>query len=74
MEFLPDGELHYHIDVDGRDNVIRLIYRLDGDILHTENPAAPHSMCVQVVQGAGGALVLDFAGPKALLIRELTSR
>jgi hypothetical protein len=70
MEFLEDGTLHYHVDVGGRDQVIGLRYRIEGDMLHTENPAAPHAMSVRMSEGVGGVLVLDFAGPKAWLVRE----
>lgn len=74
MEFLDDGVLRYHVDVGGRDQVIALRWRLDGDMLTTDNPAAPHSMTVHVAHGEGDVLRLDFAGPQALLIRELPAR
>lgn len=70
MEFHDEGTLHYHVDVGGRDQVIDLRFRIEGDMLHTENPAAPHAMSVRIAQGAGGVLVLDFAGPRAWLVRE----
>lgn len=70
MEFLSDGYLHYHIDVGGRDQIVSLIYRVEGDVLHTDNPAASHSMSVRIVHGAGDVLMLDFAGAHALLVRE----
>jgi hypothetical protein len=71
MEFLPDGALHYHVDVGGTDQVIALVYRVDGDLLHTDNPASPHSMSVRIVHGAGDVLLLDFAGAQAMLVREV---
>jgi hypothetical protein len=70
MEFLPQGQLRYHVDVGGRDQVIQLRYRRDGDLLHTDNPAAPHSVTVRIVHGQGDVLMLDFAGAMALLVRE----
>lgn len=70
MEFLPDGQLHYHVDVGGRDQIITLVYRVEGDVLITDNPAAPHSMSVRIRHGAGDILDLDFAGAHALLVRE----
>jgi hypothetical protein len=72
MEFVAGGELRYHVDVGGRDQVIHLIYRIDGDMLHTDNPSAPHSMSVRIEHGAGDAMLLDFTGAKAVFIRELT--
>ena len=70
MEFLPAGVLRYHVDVGGKDQVIELVYRVEGDTLHTDNPAAPHSTSVRIVHGHGDVLLLDFAGPQAMLVRE----
>ncbi len=70
MEFLRDGQLHYHVDVGGTDQVVSLVYRVEGDVLHTENPAAPHSMSVNFTHGEGDVLLLDFGGPCAILVRE----
>lgn len=70
MEFLDDGRLHYHIDVGGNDQVVALIYRTEGDVLHTDNPASPHSMSVRFTHGVGDVLLLDFGGAQATLVRE----
>ena len=70
MEFRPEGHLHYHVDVGGRDQVIALIYRVEGDVLHTDNPSAPHRMSVRMTHGEGDVLMLDFAGAQAMLVRE----
>lgn len=74
MEFLAEGQLLYHVDVGGRDQVINLLYRVNGDVLVTDNPAAPHSMSVRYVHGEGDVLMLDFAGAQAMLVRERPSR
>jgi hypothetical protein len=70
MEFCLAGVLRYHVDVGGRDQIVALVYRVEGDVLHTDNPAAPHSTSVRIVHGAGDVLLLDFAGAHALLVRE----
>lgn len=70
MEFLADGKLRYHVDVGGTDQVVGLLYRVDGDFLYTENPAAPHSAGVRFSHGEADVLLLDFAGAQAVLIRE----
>ncbi len=70
MEFKPDGELRYHVDAGGSDQVIQLRYRVEGDTLFTDNPTAPHSMSVRISHGAGDVLKLDFAGTLAWLVRE----
>jgi hypothetical protein len=71
MEFLPDGVLRYHVDVGGTDSVIDLVYRVEGELLHTENPASPHAMTVRLSHGEGDSLLFDFGGPCALLVREV---
>lgn len=73
MEFLPAGTLRYHVDVGGTDRVIELVYRVDGDMLHTENPASPHSMSVRMTHGEADTLLFDFGGPCALLVREVVA-
>ncbi len=74
MEFLDHGALWYHVDVGGTDQMIELRYRVEGDVLHTENVAAPHTMSVRFTHGVGDVLLLDFAGPQAMLVREHDAR
>lgn len=71
MEFLPAGTLLYHVDVGGTDRVIELVYRVEGDLLHTENRESPHTMSVRLTHGEGDTLLFDFGGPCALLVREV---
>ncbi len=71
MEFLIDGVLRYHVDVGGQDQVVDLVYRVDAEVLYTDNPAAPHSMSVRIERGVGDVLLLDFGGAQAMLVREV---
>jgi hypothetical protein len=71
MEFLRDGRLHYHVDVGGTDQIIALVYRVEGDTLYTDNPAAPHATSVHFSHGAGDVLLLDFGEALAVFVREL---
>lgn len=70
MEFRDAGALYYHIDVAGTDRVVELRYRVDDDVLYTDNPAAPHFMSVHIAHGVGDVLLLDFGGAHAMLVRE----
>ena len=70
MEFLLDGVLRYHVDVGGQDQVVDLVYRVEGNLLHTDNPDAPHSMSGRLEHGVGDVLLLDFGSARALLVRE----
>ncbi len=70
MEFADCGLLRYHIDVGGTDQVVDLLFNVEGDTLHTENAHEPHSMSVQFAREGGDVLVLNFGGPRAWLLRE----
>ncbi len=70
MEFELGGRLHYTITVEGREHVIELVYRVEGDMLRTDNPAAPHAAATRFSRGAGGVLEFDFAEGRAWFVRE----
>ena len=70
MEFQRGGHLRYTLAVDGRELVVPLIYRTTGDLLETDNPAAPHAMSTRFSLGAGDVLIFDFAGARAMFVRE----
>lgn len=70
MQFCPRGRLLYTIQVGRRAQVIALLYRVDGECLRTDNPAAPHSTSTRIVRGHGGVLIFDFSGARAVFIRE----
>lgn len=70
MEFLRGGHLRYTLAVDGRELIVPLIYRTTGDLLETDNPAAPHRTSTRFTLGAGDMLILDFAGAQAIFVRE----
>ena len=71
MEFLDGGRLRYSFDPGENPQSVMLIYRVEGDVLFTDNPAAPHSATTRFSFGPGDVLVLDFAGAVAWFIREL---
>lgn len=70
MDFREGGELLYTLTVQGSEFEIPLVYRVEGDVLLTENPAAPHTTSAKFALGAGQVLVFDFAGPRAFFVRE----
>ena len=70
MDFRPAGRLIYTIAVEGREHLIELLYRVEGDVLRTDNPAAPHATSTRFAQGAGGVLEFDFAEGRAWFVRE----
>src|SRR5688500_5052915 len=70
MEFLLGGHLRYILSIDGHELVVPLVCRTTGDLLETDNPAAPHAMSSRFSLGAGDMLMLDFAGAHAMFVRE----
>ena len=70
MEFRAGGRLRYTIPLAGRETVVSLIYRVEGDVLRTDNPAAPHATATRFALGAGDVLVFDFSGARAWFVRE----
>ena len=70
MEFGQGGHLEYALTVEGRTTRFALVYRVDGDLLRTENPASPHAAEARLSLGDGDILTLDFGGPRAWFARE----
>lgn len=71
MEFLAGGRLRYMFDAGTGEQSLMLIYRLEGDVLSTDNPAASHARETHVRFGPGDVMILDFGGELAWFIREL---
>ena len=71
MEFLEGGRLRYGFDAGTTPQSLMLIYRVEGDILHTDNPAASHDTTARFWFGPGDVLVIDFAGATAWFLREV---
>jgi hypothetical protein len=69
MEFRPGGRLLYTIDAGGREQVFTLIYRVEGDMLQTDNPSAPHRASTRFLRGEADVLIFDFSGARALFVR-----
>jgi len=70
MEFRTGGELIYSFLVGEQRVEIGLLYVVSGDLLRTDNPAAPHATAVRFRIGVGDVLVLDFAGAEACFVRD----
>ena len=70
MEFRAGGELIYSFAVGAGRVEIGLLYLVAGDLLRTDNPAAPHATAVRFRIGVGDVLVLDFAGAEACFVRD----
>jgi hypothetical protein len=71
MEFQEGGRLHYSFTAGDHLQTVLLIYRVEGDLLFTDNPMAPHATTSRFWFGPGDVLAIDFAGAVAFFIREL---
>jgi hypothetical protein len=71
MEFLTGGRLRYTFDAGEASQSLMLVYRVEGDTLFTDNPAASHTSSSRFWFGEGDALSIDFAGAVAWFIREI---
>ena len=71
MDFRSGGRLLYGFDVGDRREIVSLLYRVEGDTLHTDNPATTHEVSTHFRIGEGDVLILDFAGARAWFVREL---
>jgi hypothetical protein len=74
MEFQGGGRLLYGFDVGERRQVMQLVYRVEGDILHTDHPGTTHEVTTHFEFGAGEVLIFDFGGQRAWFVRELPVR
>ena len=70
MEFLRGGRLRYSFDVGDRTQVLALVYQVEGNILRTDNPRAPHAVETHYRLGEAGVLEFDFSGVRAWFVKE----
>jgi hypothetical protein len=71
MVFLPSGRLDYHFEVGNHRQRVAMVYRVEENILHTEVPETAHQQSAPFSFGPGDVLAFDFAGRRALFIREI---
>lgn len=71
LEFLAAGRLRYSFKAGETVQRVSMVYRIEGDVLFTDNPAAPHARTTRFRFGEGDVLILDFAEAAAWFVREL---
>lgn len=65
MEFRRDGRLLYTILGDGRERITRLMYRVEGDTLITDQPLSNRQQKTKFTLLGPDTLVLDYGGSRA---------
>lgn len=71
MSFLADGRLNYDFDAGANRRQVQMLYRVEDQTLHTEVPETSHALSAPFSFGPGDVLIFDFAGPRAMFIREI---
>ncbi len=64
LEFKPSGELIHATDIGHRWQIMRLTYRVQDDVLITDQPSAPREERTHFKFEADGTLMLDYGGAK----------
>ncbi|MCC6317970.1 MAG: hypothetical protein IT361_09790 [Gemmatimonadaceae bacterium] len=71
MEFQRGGRLRYAFDVGTQRQTLQLVYRVEGNVLHTEYPGMAHDAVAAFTFGPGDVLIFDFGGARAWFLRKL---
>jgi hypothetical protein len=61
-EFRADGRLHYSVLSGDRWQIMKLVYRVEGNVIVTDQPSSPHEERTRFTLQADGSLVLEFGG------------
>lgn len=67
--FHEDGRLTYVIHLPDKDQVMRLVYKVDGDELVTDQPSAPAEHRTKFSFDERGRLILEDAGERSRFVR-----
>jgi hypothetical protein len=68
-EFRDDGQLFYSVLSDGRWQIMKLRYEVDGQILVTDQPSAPRKERTAFSFGGDGKLTLELGGERSVFKR-----
>jgi hypothetical protein len=71
MLFLAGGRLQYDFEVGSHRRQVNMVYRVEGNTLLTEVPETAHQQSAPFTFGPGEVLIFDFAGLRAIFIREI---
>jgi hypothetical protein len=65
MDFRSDGRLFYSIDAGDKWQVMKLVWRVDGDVIVTNQPTSPREERTRFSVDEKGDLVTEFGGQRA---------
>jgi hypothetical protein len=68
LEFSPDGQLVYTVQAEGKKQIIMLEYRVEGDVLVTDQPSSPREERTKFLF-QNGRLVLFYSDHRSTYVR-----
>jgi hypothetical protein len=69
LDFFPDGQLTYTVHSEGKRQIMLLTYRIEGDMLTTDQPSEPKEETTQFYFTSSGKLVLQYGNRPSTYIR-----
>ena len=70
LNFTKDRRLVYTIHADGKDEIILLSYRVEGQFLVTDQPSQPNEERTRFSITPDGSLILHYEGHESTYIRD----
>jgi hypothetical protein len=71
LEILADGRMVYAVREGDKWQIMKLTYRLEGDVIVSNQPSAPRETRTKFSLQPDGSLVLDLGGERATFRRGL---
>lgn len=69
LEFFEDGSLIYTIHEAESDQKALLVYKVNGDVLVTDQPSSPQREETRFLFNSDGKLVLDYGGSWSVYVK-----
>lgn len=69
LVFDPDGKLTYIMHGGGKEEIVNLIYRVEGEMIVTDQPSAPREERTRFTLTSEGKLILEFGGVESRYVR-----
>lgn len=65
VDFRPDGHLLYSVRTGDRWQIMKLVYKVEGDVLITDQPSSPRKERTRFALRENGNLMLEFGGRRS---------
>ena len=68
-DFRADGRLHYSVLSGDRWQIMKLVYRVEGNVIVSNQPSSPREERTRFTLQVDGSLVLEFGGQYSRFLR-----